>query len=86
LGRILAVNQALKRLDEIDHRQAQVVEMRFFGALSVEEVAEALGVAARTIRRDWNLARAWLYGELSGSSQERQLSAQLMRPGAGSGA
>jgi RNA polymerase sigma-70 factor, ECF subfamily len=64
---ILAVNSALDRLATIDERQSQVVEMRFFGGLSIEEIAEVLGVASRTVRRDWKLARAWLYGELSTS-------------------
>jgi RNA polymerase sigma factor (TIGR02999 family) len=66
---ILAVNRALDRLAEIDARQAQVVEMRFFAGMSLEEIAEVLEVTSRTVRRDWTLARAWLYGELNNSAQ-----------------
>jgi RNA polymerase sigma-70 factor, ECF subfamily len=58
------VDEALARLAELYPRQAQVVECRFFGGLSVEETAEALGLAERTVKRDWSLARAWLYREL----------------------
>ena len=64
---ILAVNRALERLSEIDERQAQVVEMRFFTGMSLEEIAAALDVTSRTVRRDWAMARAWLYGELNGT-------------------
>jgi RNA polymerase sigma-70 factor, ECF subfamily len=55
---------ALQRLSVLFPRQARVVECRFFGGLSVEETAEALDLAPRTIKRDWSLARAWLYREL----------------------
>jgi RNA polymerase sigma factor (TIGR02999 family) len=59
------VDEALARLAELYPRQARVVECRFFGGLSVEETAEALGLAERTVKRDWSLARAWLFRELS---------------------
>jgi RNA polymerase sigma factor (TIGR02999 family) len=59
------LDDALKRLAELDPRKSQVVELRFFGGLSLEETAEALKVSPRTVRRDWRLARAWLYRELS---------------------
>ena len=58
------LNEALERLTALYPRQARVVECRFFGGLSVEETAEALDLAPRTIKRDWSLARAWLYREL----------------------
>lgn len=61
---LLAVNQALDRLAEKDPRVHQVVELRFFGGLSVEETAEAMGISPRTVRREWSLGRAWLLGEL----------------------
>ena len=64
---IVAVDLALQRLAEIDERKSKVLEMRFFGGLSVEETAEALGVAPNTVIRDWNFARAWLHRELSGA-------------------
>src|SRR5262249_10606449 len=63
---IVAVDLALQRLAKSDERKSKVFEMRFFGGLSVEETAEALGVAPNTVIRDWNFARAWLRRELSG--------------------
>jgi RNA polymerase sigma factor (TIGR02999 family) len=62
---ILALNDALEALAKLDLRQSQVVEMRFFGGLSIEETAEALNVAKATVNRDWVTARAWLIRELS---------------------
>jgi RNA polymerase sigma factor, sigma-70 family/RNA polymerase sigma factor, TIGR02999 family len=62
---LIALDEALQRLSEIDSRQCRIVELRFFGGLSVEEAAEVLGVSERTIKREWSVARAWLYGELS---------------------
>lgn len=61
----LDLDEALQRLAAADARQARVVECRFFAGMSVEETAEALGVAAATVKRDWALARAWLNRELS---------------------
>jgi RNA polymerase sigma factor (TIGR02999 family) len=60
----LALDQALERLEAIDPRQARIVEMRFIAGLSEEEIAAALGVSVRTVKRDWRVARAWLYGTL----------------------
>lgn len=62
---IVAVDLALQRLAKSDERKSKVFEMRFFGGLSVEETAEALGVAPNTVIRDWTFARAWLRQELS---------------------
>ena len=62
---LLALNEALNRLAQWDPRQAQIVEMRFFGGLSHEEIAAALHLGLRTVKRDWNLARVWLYAELT---------------------
>lgn len=61
----VALDEALKRLEELDERKCKVVEMRFFGGLSDEEIAEVLGVSTRTVLRDWKTARLWLYRELS---------------------
>jgi RNA polymerase sigma factor (sigma-70 family) len=63
---VVAIDLALQRLAAIDQRKSQVFEMRFFGGLSVEETAEALGVAPNTVTRDWNFARAWLRREHGG--------------------
>lgn len=63
---VLNLNEALDRLAAFDKRMAQVVEMRFFGGLSFEDVAETLGVSLRTAKRDWTLAKSWLYSELGG--------------------
>jgi RNA polymerase sigma factor (TIGR02999 family) len=62
--RIVAIDLALERLAKADERKCRVFEMRFFGGLSVEETAEALGVAPNTVIRDWDFARAWLRREL----------------------
>jgi len=62
---LLALDQALDRLDEVSSRQRAVVEYRFFGGLTHEEIAEVLEVSVPTVRRDWRLARAWLSRELS---------------------
>jgi len=61
----LALEEALVALAALDARQARVVEMRFFGGLSVEETAEVLGVSKRSVEADWTLARAFLYGRLA---------------------
>lgn len=64
---LIQLDDALGCLERIDRQQARVVELRFFGGLSVEETAEVLGVSPRTVKRDWAVARAWLHGELSGN-------------------
>jgi RNA polymerase sigma factor (sigma-70 family) len=61
---VLALDEALERLAQLDAAKARVVEVRFFGGLSVEETAEALGKSVRTVERDWRFARAWLHREL----------------------
>jgi RNA polymerase sigma factor (TIGR02999 family) len=66
---IVAVDVALQRLAKVDERKSRVFEMRFFGGLTVEEVAETLGVAPNTVIRDWNFARAWLRRELGGGKR-----------------
>ena len=67
LGReqLLDLNAALERLAELDEREARVVTLRFFGGLTVEQVAEAVGVSKRTVENDWRHAQAWLRNELS---------------------
>lgn len=61
---LVALDEALNSLAEMDARQSKVVELRFFGGLSIEEAAEVLKVSPATVRRDWSLARAWLHREL----------------------
>ena len=61
---LVALDEALKSLEAFDTRKSQVIEMRFFGGLSHEEIAGILGVSVATVRRDWTLARAWLHREL----------------------
>jgi RNA polymerase sigma factor (TIGR02999 family) len=62
---LLSLDAALNKLADLDERQAQIVTLRFFGGLNVEEVAEAVGVSTRTVESDWRHARAWLRVELS---------------------
>jgi RNA polymerase sigma factor (TIGR02999 family) len=66
-GDLLALDEALERLGATDARMSRVVEMRFFGGLSEAETAEVLGISDRTVRRDWQMAKLWLYRELSKS-------------------
>ena len=62
---LVALDDALKSLEAFDARKSRVIEMRFFGGLSHQEIADVLQVSAATVRRDWTLARAWLHRELS---------------------
>jgi RNA polymerase sigma factor (TIGR02999 family) len=67
---VLALDQALERLADLDPRQARVVELRYFGGLSAEETAATLEVSLATVNRDWALARAWLFRELGGGTTQ----------------
>ena len=67
-GELLALDEALERLEERDERVHRVIELRFFGGLSVEETAEVLGISARTVKREWSFGRAWLRGEMGGDA------------------
>ena len=66
---LVALDEALQRLADIDMRKSQIIEMRFFGGLSEEETAYALNISTRTVRREWSVAQAWLYRELSGARE-----------------
>ena len=66
---LVALDDALKSLEELHARQSRVVELRFFGGLDLKETAHVLGVSIGTVRRDWSLARAWLYRELHLTAQ-----------------
>jgi len=68
IDELIAINDALARLEQLDPRKARVVECRFFGGLSLDETAEALGTSPATVSRDWTFARAWLNRELSGAA------------------
>jgi RNA polymerase sigma factor (TIGR02999 family) len=61
---LLAIDEALERLKQVDGRQARVVECRFFGGMTEEETAEALGIGLRTVKRDWAKAKSWLHREI----------------------
>ena len=63
-GEILNLDEAIRRLEEWDGEMGQVVRLRFFAGLSVEETAQALGISTATVKREWTVARAWLYREL----------------------
>jgi RNA polymerase sigma factor (TIGR02999 family) len=69
---LVAVDEALNRLAAIDSRKSRIVEMRFFGGMSLEETGHALKISPRTVRREWSLAHAWLYRELGGEEAEEQ--------------
>lgn len=62
---LIAIGQLLERLESLEPRQVRVVECRFFGGLSIDETAAALGISAATVSRDWSFARAWLHRELA---------------------
>jgi RNA polymerase sigma-70 factor, ECF subfamily len=67
-GMLLMLHEALNSLARIDPRRSRVVELRYFGGLNNEEISEVLKISENTVTRDWNMARAWLYQELSGSA------------------
>lgn len=62
---VLAVDECLQRLAAFDQRQSEIVEMKFFGGLSEQEIADVFGISERTVRREWRIARAWLRAELA---------------------
>jgi RNA polymerase sigma factor (TIGR02999 family) len=67
---LVALDEALERLSRLDPRQSRVVEMKFFGGMEMEEIAEVLQVSRGTVKRDWSLAKLWLLRELSGESDD----------------
>jgi RNA polymerase sigma factor (TIGR02999 family) len=67
---LIALDEALKGLTAIDLRRSQVVELRFFGGLSNEEIAEVLNISTNTVTRDWNVAKAWLHREMSKEQED----------------
>jgi RNA polymerase sigma factor (TIGR02999 family) len=65
---LIHLDDALRRLEVRDQRQAKIVELRYFGGYSVAEVADILGVSSTTVKRDWAMAKAWLYQQLRGGA------------------
>jgi RNA polymerase sigma-70 factor, ECF subfamily len=61
---LLCIHELLSRLEELDPRQGRIVELRYFAGLTTDETAEVLGISPKTVQREWNMAKAWLYGEL----------------------
>ncbi len=70
---LLALDEALTRLAKMDERQAQIVELRYFSGLSIEETAEVLDISPVTVKRDWKMTKAWLHRELGGKNETRKL-------------
>ncbi len=66
---LIELNEALNRLSELDERQAEIIELRFFGGLTIEEVAEMLHISPATVKREWAMAKAWLLRELSNCAE-----------------
>jgi RNA polymerase sigma factor (TIGR02999 family) len=67
---LLALNDALNALTELDARQSQIVDLRFFGGLSIEDTSRVLGISPATVKREWTIARLWLQRELGGSTPQ----------------
>ena len=70
---LLALDEALTCLAKLDERQAQIVELRYFSGLSIEETAEVLDISPVTVKRDWKMTKAWLHRELGGKNETRKL-------------
>ena len=66
---LLALDDALQRLEELDPQKSRVVELRYFGGLTIEETAEAMKISPATVKRDWSMARAWLRSEIGSDEQ-----------------
>jgi RNA polymerase sigma factor (TIGR02999 family) len=80
---VLALDEALDALARIDCRKGRVVELRYFGGLNVGETAEILGVSVDTVKRDWRMARAWLFAELAGKHDSARAEARSARKSGG---
>ena len=68
---MLALDDALTDLARVDEQQSKIVELRFFGGLTTEETAQVLGVSTSTVKRDWNVAKAWLTREMTRAGEDR---------------
>jgi RNA polymerase sigma factor (TIGR02999 family) len=69
-GELIALDEALTGLEAIDQRKSRVVELRFFGGLNIEETAEVMAISPATVQREWSMAKAWLYREISGENRD----------------
>jgi RNA polymerase sigma-70 factor (ECF subfamily) len=69
---VLSVHESLSRLEKLDARQARIVELHYFGGLTVEEIAEVVGLSSKTVMRELNVAKAWLYGDLKERDAEAE--------------
>ena len=78
---LIELDDALTKLNQLDPRRARVIELRVFGGLTIEEVAEALGLSPQSVRRDWKLAKAWLLREMSGNTETASGNASSQRLG-----
>ncbi|HLJ14922.1 MAG TPA: sigma-70 family RNA polymerase sigma factor [Bryobacteraceae bacterium] len=78
-GDLAALDDAMNALARVDPRKVEIIEMRFFGGLSVEEIAEVLKVSPATVRRDWSIAKVWLYRELGGGAKDGLASVEATR-------
>ena len=67
---MVALDDALKDLANLDEQQGRIVELRFFGGLATEEIAEVLGISASTVKRDWNVAKAWLTRQMKKGTRD----------------
>lgn len=67
---LIALDEALNRLEKLDERQAKVIELRYFGGMSIEETAEVMAISPATVKREWNMARAWLRSEIGPSTSD----------------
>ncbi len=74
---LLALNEALDRLEQMDQRKRAIVELRFFAGCSIEETAEALEISTDTVKREWNKAKVWLLSEITGAKEARNGSADM---------
>ena len=77
---VLSVHESLSRLEKLDGRQARIVELRYFGGLTVEETAEVVGISTKTVMRELNVAKAWLYGDLKERDAEAEPRANVQGP------
>jgi RNA polymerase sigma factor (sigma-70 family) len=64
---LVAIDEALQRLEKMDAMQSQIVELRYFGGLTIEETASVTGISTASVKREWAMARAWLHRELGGT-------------------